>query len=221
MIIPERPALRLHLDGRGGLLPRLSPLQARQLFARLMKVNRLTRHEQALFCFDSAEEPPLPKRLRFQRPPAFISPLNLRRMEGLCNARILDRTWRLDLAEGRFHLGTLPGRRPGTMRRGRYVPLFGMIFEVERLSTEALFQGPPRDVLAERGDRSVALVRFEKIVIHQDSLALSLRDRTRLDRCWFQSLSARHERDVSGWFAIRNVLPQPEFILAETPSLLR
>ncbi len=220
--------LRFAGDGR---LLRLSALSARELLSRLTEANALTRHELSWFELGDADEPArLLPRLRWSRPHVSgarrelpgISARELRRIEGLASARVLDGSWRLSSAEGRLQRGAVPGRGRVDRRRCAYVPLFGAIFVVEPVRFAALCAGGARDVLVERVDRSFRLLRFEGVAAAAGSggMALRLRDRMRLGRAWLAPLGDRSEHAVLRWFDVRAVVPQEGFTFAEGPALL-
>lgn len=226
----EPIGLRFAGDGR---LVRVSPLSARDLLARLVEANALTRHELSLFELgDAADaaEGRLVGRLRWRRgqggarrpalPP--ISTRELRRVEGLVSARVLDGAWRLTSDEGRLLRGHVPGAGRVDRRRCEFVPLFGAIFEVERLRFASLCVAGRRDVLVERADRTFRLLRFEGVAAARDGrgLVLRWRDRMRLDRGWEAPIGERSEAAALRWYGVRAVVPQEGFAFLEGPSLL-
>ncbi|MDI3288748.1 hypothetical protein [Polyangium sp. 15x6] len=162
-----------------------------------------------------------PHGLRFPALP-FISLRELRRVEGVVAARVLDGMWKLSSDEGRISRGSVPGRGRHNRNRCDYVPLFGAIFVVERLRFASVCDAGISDVLVERADRSFRLLRFEGVAAARDGrgLVLRLRDRMRLDRAWTAPMADRSEEAVLRWYKVRAVVPQEGFTFVEGPSLL-
>lgn len=150
-----------------------------------------------------------------------IAPAELRRIEGLVAARVLDGQWRLSEVEARLAKGILPGRGRRRIERVTYLPLFGAILVVEPLRASTLHASSPRDVIIEHVDRSFQFVRFEGVASARDGagLVLRLRDRMRLDRAWTVPLDDRAESAARRWYAVRAALPQEGFAFMEAPVL--
>ncbi|MDC3958959.1 hypothetical protein [Polyangium jinanense] len=165
-----------------------------------------------------------PDEPRGPRHPAlpFISSRELRRVEGVVAARVLDGVWKLSSEEGHMSRGMVPGRGRPDRNRCDYVLLFGAIFVVERLRFASVCDAGVSDVLVERADRSFRLLRFEGVATARDGrgLVLRLRDRMRLDRAWTAPMEDRSEEAVLRWYKVRAVVPQEGFTFVEGPSLL-
>ncbi|MFT3765919.1 MAG: hypothetical protein QM820_10430 [Minicystis sp.] len=207
----------------GPALHRLDPLPGDpadpEIAAQLPLLQRL-RYNRSLAPKPRASHPRAASRTTRWPALAHIAEAELRRIEGLVSARVLDGTWRLSHGEARLGRSELPGWGRRAVERVRYLPLFGAIFVVEPLRTAALHASPGRDVIVERVDRSFQLVRFDGVATAREGgLVLRLRDRMRLDRAWAEPLGDRSERAALRWYEVRAALPQEGFAFVEAPSL--
>lgn len=151
-----------------------------------------------------------------------VSSRELRRVEGVATSNVLNGVWRLSHDEGHISQGFVPGRGRVTRERCHYVLLVGAIFVIEEIRFAAVCDDSPRDVIVERVDRTLSLVRMEGVMAARDGagLVLRFRDRLRLDRTWTVPLGARSEESILRWYKVRAVFPQEGFVFTRQPVLL-